>query len=465
MSDQRPISVHVSALRHSFDSGITRPIEWRQTQLRQLDRMLREQEHVFEGALTEDLGKHALESQITEIGFLRAEIAYALRHLHSWMKPTRVTPPAAVLPAKSWVRPEPLGTVLIIAPWNYPLMLALSPLVGAIAAGNSAIVKPSEIASGTSAAIARHLETYLDVRAVRVIEGGVPETTELLTHRFDHIFYTGNGNVGRIIAAAAAKHLTPTTLELGGKSPLYIDGSVSLPAAAKRIVWAKFMNAGQTCVAPDYVLGTPATLTALEPHLSAAVRDLYGTAPESNPDYGRIVSDAHFQRLINYLDSGRIITGGSHRASDRFIAPTVLADVGLDAPVMREEIFGPILPLVPVPTLDEALETVRERDKPLSAYVMSDDPTVRSRWEAETSSGALTFGAPVLHLSVPELPFGGVGESGMGAYHGKHSFDVFSHRKAVLSKPLVPDTLGPTIMPPFTGLKEKIVRDLLRKLR
>lgn len=459
------IKVHKNALQHTFRSGTTRPLEWRRKQLESLQEMLEKHGAELEEALFEDLGKTAIESQITEIGFLQGEISHTLKHLASWMKPKRVGVPAAVLPASAWVRPEPLGTALVIAPWNYPLMLCISPLIGAIAAGNTVIVKPSELSPATSAAIAKLIPLYLDVRAVRVVEGGVEETTELLKHKFDHIFYTGSGRVGRIVARAAAEFLTPVTLELGGKSPLYVDGSVSLAAAAKRIVWAKFLNSGQTCVAPDYVLGDKNTLAALEVHLSDAIHDLYGNAIQKNPDYGRIINRAQFDRLVTYLDDGRIVSGGKHDADELFIEPTVLAEVAAESNVMGSEIFGPILPLIEIADLNEAIEFVNERDKPLSAYVFSEDEQVRKRWEMETSSGALTFGAPVLHLTVPDLPFGGVGESGMGAYHGQRSFDIFSHHKAVLSKPLNPDTLGPTIMPPFTGLKEKIVRDVLGKLR
>lgn len=465
MNDQRAIPVHVAALRHTFRGGVTRPALWREQQLKALDRMLVECEAEIEAALLSDLGKSPVEAQITEIGFLRSEIGYALKNLRTWMKPERVRVPAVVQPASGWITPEPLGTVLIIAPWNYPLMLALSPLIGALAAGNCAIVKPSELAPATSAFLAAQLERYLDVRAVRVIEGAVPETTELLAERFDHIFYTGNGQVGRIVARAAAEHLTPTTLELGGKSPLYVDETVPLAQAAKRIVWAKYMNAGQTCVAPDYLMARGEVLRKLEPHLRSAIHHLYGNAIEQNPDYGRIVSKRHCERLVGFLGDGRVAAGGNHSVAQRYIEPTVLAGVSRDAPIMREEIFGPILPLIEVSGLDDALAVVNGGDKPLGAYVFSSDPVTRQRWEAETSSGALTFGAPVLHLTVAELPFGGVGESGMGAYHGKRSFDVMSHAKPVLSKPLSPDTLGPTIMPPFTSAKERIVRDLLSKLR
>lgn len=463
--EKDPLTVHYEALRNTFANGTTKPLEWRIKQLQGLALMLREKSDEIEKALFEDLGKPTIESQITEIGFLQSEITHTLKNISRWIKPKRVSVPVAVQPASAWIRPEPLGTVLIIAPWNYPLMLSLSPLIGAVAAGNTVVVKPSELAPATSAVIAKLLPEYLDVRAIRVVEGGVEETTKLLEFRFDHIFYTGSGRVARIIAAAAAKHLTPTTLELGGKSPLYVDDTVSMSAAAKRIVWSKFMNAGQTCVAPDYILATKETLALLETHLHDAVQELYGNAVKQNPDYGRIINRAQFDRLKSYLNDGRTVIGGDSDAEELFIAPTILADVKIDSSVMEGEIFGPILPLIAVTGVDEAIAYVNKNDKPLGAYVFSENAEVRKQWELETSSGALTFGAPVLHLTVPELPFGGVGESGMGAYHGKLSFDSFSHQKAVLSKPLAPDTLGPTIMPPFTALKERLVRNVLGKIR
>lgn len=455
----------VAGLRHGFQQGLTRPEAWRVAQLRGLRRLLTEHAADFEAALASDLGKSGTEAQLAEIGFVVGEIDDALGQLAAWMKPRRVATPLAIQPASARIVPEPLGVVLIIAPWNYPLMLTLSPLVGALAAGNAAVVKPSELAPATSAALARLMPDYLDRRAVAVIEGGVPETTELLAERFDHIFYTGGGRVGRIVARAAAEHLTPVTLELGGKSPVYVDDTADPAGVAKRIAWAKFMNAGQTCVAPDYVLGSRETLRKLAVELDGAIHDLYGSAAQRNPDYGRIVNDAQFERLVSYLGDGEIICGGEYDAESRFIAPTVLAGVSCEAPVMRDEIFGPILPLVEVDDLSDAIGFVAGRDKPLAAYVFSDDPIARRRWTVETSSGALTFGAPILHLTVPELPFGGVGESGYGAYHGERSFRLFSHEKAVLVKPLAPDTLGPTIMPPFTSGKDRLVRRWLGRLR
>ncbi|PRI10229.1 aldehyde dehydrogenase family protein [Leucobacter massiliensis] len=453
----------VAGLRHGFARGVTRPEGWRREQLRRLRALLLERGADFEEALRADLGKSGVEAQLTEIGFLISEIDHALRHLSGWMRPRRVPVPPALLPATARIVPEPLGVVLVIAPWNYPLMLALSPVIGALAAGNAVLIKPSELAPATSSLIARLVPDALDRRAVAVVEGAVPETTALLRERFDHVFYTGNGRVGRIVARAAAEHLTPVTLELGGKSPAYVDGTGPLRDIARRIAWGKFVNAGQTCVAPDYVIGPPAALRRLVPALADAVHELYGNAIERNPDYGRIVTDAQFERLIGYLGEGRIEFGGEYDAASRFIAPTVLSGVPRDATVMREEIFGPILPLVAARDLDDALAFVTGRDKPLAAYVFTEDRAARDRWERETSSGGLAFGVPVMHLAVPGLPFGGVGESGSGAYHGERSFRVFSHEKSVLDKPLRPDTLGPTIMPPFTRRKEALVRRWLRR--
>lgn len=459
-----PSSTTVAGLRHGFDAGITREAAWRRGQLERLRSLLTTRAVDFERALKADLGKSPAEAQITEIGFLVSEIDHALAQLTRWMRPRRAGVPVALRPATARVVAEPLGVVLVIAPWNYPLMLALSPVIGAIAAGNAVVVKPSELAPATSALLASAVQDTLDRRAFAVVEGGVGETTELLAERFDHIFYTGNGKVGRVVMRAAAEHLTPVTLELGGKSPAYVDDSVPLAAAAKRIVWGKFLNAGQTCVAPDYVLGTAATLAALTPHLERAVHELYGSAALDNPDYGSIISDSHFERLRALLADGEAVIGGGHDAERLRIEPTVLAGVSPDAPSMQDEIFGPILPLVEVDGLDDAIAFVNGRDKPLAAYVFSDDARTRHRWEHETSSGALGFNVPVLHLASPELPFGGVGPSGMGSYHGERSFLTFSHEKAVLSKPLGLDTLGPTIMPPYSEHKHELASRWLPKL-
>ncbi|MET9827931.1 aldehyde dehydrogenase family protein [Streptomyces sp. NPDC006385] len=441
----------------AFATGRTRPLDWRKAQLRALRDLLTEHQQVFAAALNADLGKSATEAHTTEIGFTVNEIDHTLRHLDRWTRPHKVRTPLSLAPARARTVREPLGTVLIISPWNYPLQLALAPLVGALAAGNCAVIKPSELAPATSAALAHWLPRVLDPHAVAVVEGGVPETTALLDQRFDHVFYTGNGTVGRIVMAAAARHLTPVTLELGGKSPAVVEPGTDLATAARRIAWGKFMNAGQTCVAPDYVLAVGEAATAIEPHLATAVREMYGADPATSGDYGRIVNDRHFDRLTGLLTDGRTVVGGDHDRTARYIAPTVLADVDPGSAVMREEIFGPILPVVHVPDLDSAIAFINGRDKPLALYAFTASRHSKRRLLAETSSGALAFGIPNAHLTVQGLPFGGVGESGQGRYHGSYSMDTFSHTKAVLDKPLLPDTLR-LAYPPFTRRKERLLR-------
>ncbi|MEU3845024.1 aldehyde dehydrogenase family protein [Streptomyces sp. NPDC028635] len=439
MVNQTPeqISATVARLRTTFRTGRTKPVAWRTAQLHALRAMLTDQGAELAAALHADLGKSEPEAYRTEIDFTVREIDHTLDHLDDWLRPEPAPVPAHLgADATAWTQYDPLGVVLVIAPWNYPAQLLLAPLVGALAAGNAVVVKPSELAPATSAALARLLPAHLDTDAVAVVEGGVPETTALLAQRFDHIFYTGNGTVGRIVMRAAAEHLTPVTLELGGKSPAFVDAGADLDVVADRLVRGKFLNAGQTCVAPDYVLTDPATAAALEPALAAAVEKVYGSDPQTSPHYSRIVNDRHFDRLTALLDSGRLVVGGDSDRDARYIAPTVLADVDPHAPVMREEIFGPILPVVTVSGLDEAIAFINDRDKPLALYVFSDSADTRARIAAETSSGGLGHGLPLAHLTVSDLPFGGVGESGMGSYHGRYSLQTFSHRKAVLDKPL-----------------------------
>jgi aldehyde dehydrogenase (NAD+) len=427
----------VARLRATFRTGRTKPVEWRTSQLRRLRALLTENGPELEAALHADLGKSAAEAQRTEIGFTVREIDHTLDHLDDWLRPEPAPVPAHLgADATAWTQYDPLGVVLVIAPWNYPAQLLLAPVVGALAAGNTVVAKPSELAPATSAALARLLPRYLDTDAVAVVEGGIPETTVLLAERFDHVFYTGNGTVGRVVMRAAAEHLTPVTLELGGKSPAFVDRDADLDVVAARLAGGKFLNAGQTCVAPDYVLTDPETAAALEPALARAVEALYGADPARSAEYARIVNERHFDRLTGLLDSGRVVVGGDSDRTAKYIAPTVLADVAPDAPVMREEIFGPILPIVTVPGLDEAIDFVNDRDKPLALYVFSESDATRERFAAETSSGGLGHGLPLAHLTVSDLPFGGVGESGMGSYHGRYSIETFSHRKAVLKKPL-----------------------------
>ena len=463
MTTVAEIPSEVSRLRSNFDAGITKPYAWRIRQLKALRTLLLDRSPELEQALFSDLGKNPTEAQLTEIGFVVAEIDYTIKHLRRWLQPRRVSVPLSLAPAKAFVLKEPLGVVLVIAPWNYPVQLLLTPIVGALAAGNTVVAKPSELAPATSTLLARLLPDYLDKRAVIVVEGAVKETTALLQQRFDHIFYTGNGRVGRIVMEAAAKNLTPVTLELGGKSPVYVDDTVDLEAAARRIAWGKFMNAGQTCVAPDYLLATPQVAAAIMPLLTQAIADFYGNDPATSSSYGRIVNDAQFERLRGLIAGQAVETGGEMDARTRYIAPTVLSGVRRDAPVMQQEIFGPILPIVPVTSLDEAIDFINAGDKPLALYVFTESRATKRRFLTHTSSGAIGFGVPSAHLSAPGLPFGGVGPSGMGGYHGERSVAIFSHEKAVLSKNLKPETLN-LIYPPFTEKKDVFIRRFLRKL-
>lgn len=436
---------------------------WRIAQLRAMKRMLIEREAEFAHALKTDLGKHPVESELTEIGFVLAEIDHALRHLKKWMRPRRYRTPLSLAPASAKLVPEPVGSVLIIAPWNYPLQLCLAPMVGAIAAGNKVTLKPSELAPATSAALAKWIPNYLDPTQIHVVEGGVAETTALLAQPWGHIFYTGNETVARIIAEAAAKHLTPTTFELGGKSPTFVDASGNLAAVAKRIAWAKFVNAGQTCVAPDYVLVTPGAREQLLIELGKAITALFGADPAASDSYGRIINDRHFARLVSLLSNKETVVGGQRDSTSRYFAPTILTDVTTEDALMQNEIFGPILPVFTVANADEAIEFVNGRPKPLVLYVYSANKQVQRAFEQRTSSGALDINVGLVHMSVPDLPFGGVGASGSGAYHGRASFDTFSHMKPVVSKALTPDTLN-LIYPPYTAKKARLARGLLRRL-
>ncbi|MFI8236882.1 aldehyde dehydrogenase family protein [Streptomyces sp. NPDC085866] len=433
---EQPADV-VARLRATFRTGRTKPVEWRTGQLRRLRTMLTENGADLAAALHADLGKSSTEAYRTEIDFTIREIDHTLEHLDEWLRPESAPVPAHLgADATAWTQYDPLGVVLVIAPWNYPAQLLLAPMVGALASGNAVVAKPSELAPATSAALAELIPAHLDTDAVAVVEGGIPETTALLAERFDHIFYTGNGAVGRIVMRAAAEHLTPVTLELGGKSPVFVDRGTDLDVVADRLARGKFLNAGQTCVAPDYVLTDPETAAALEAALVRAVEALFGTDPQASPEYGRIVNERHFDRLSALLGSGRVAVGGAGDRTDKYIAPTVLADVDPKSPVMQEEIFGPVLPIVTVPGLDAAIDFINDRDKPLALYVFTESEQTRGRLAAETSSGGLGYGLPLAHLTVSDLPFGGVGESGMGSYHGRYSIETFSHRKAVLAKPL-----------------------------
>ncbi len=455
-------AVLAKSLRATFDSGRTRPLAWRKEQLAGLRRMMEEGEDELLDALRLDLGRPKVEAFAADIGHTKQELRHMAKHVERWMKPTKVHMPLLVAPAKGWIVPEPLGVALVIAPWNYPIQLLIEPVGAALAAGNCVLAKPSELAPACSAAMARLLPRYVDPEAVTVVEGGVDETTALLAERWDHIFFTGSTAVGHVVAEAAAKHLTPTVLELGGKSPTYVHASADLDVAARRIAWGKFLNAGQTCIAPDYVLVDHQIKDALVDKLARQIGDFYGADPKASKSFGRIVNQRHLDRLNALLDkgAGTVAVGGQVDAADRFVAPTVTVEPSPDSPVMQEEIFGPILPVLGVDGPAAAKAFIGARPKPLALYVFASEDDVVDDIVGGTSSGGVCINQTLMHLLPPDLPFGGVGDSGMGAYHGRTGFDVFSHRKSVLRKPTRPDLK--MLYPPYKARIEKLVRWLIK---
>ncbi|MCG2624741.1 aldehyde dehydrogenase family protein [Arthrobacter sp. I2-34] len=457
--ERTPPAAAVARVREGFRTRATVPRRFRVGQLKALRRLLAENEKDLAQALAEDLGKHPLESRLSEFALLEHEISHVLLHLPAWMEETSVKVPLALQPAQARVQPQPLGVVLILAPWNYPVQLLLSPLIGALAAGNCAVLKPSELAPATARLLCRLVPQYLDPQVVAIVDGGPETAAELLRERFDHIFFTGGEQVGRQVLQAASRHLTPVTLELGGKSPaVVVDGHWG--NIARRIAHGKFLNAGQTCVAPDYVLVVGKAAAPLRTHLPEAIREFFGKRPARSRDYGRIVNEHHFNRLTGYLGQGTVLSGGGSEPSGRYIEPTVLVDVDPDAPVMQEEIFGPILPVLEVPSLAEAVAFVNERPAPLAAYLFSERPKYQRIFEETVRAGAVGHNICNAHPMVPGLPFGGVGASGMGAYHGRHSFDTFSQLRPVLSKSALVDTLR-VAYPPYSWSKAELLKRLL----
>lgn len=446
----------VKKLRRQFDSGLSRPLAWRRDQLDALDHLLEENEGRIEKALADDLGKPPQEVLLGEVALVRSEIRHARRKLRRWARPRRVWTPMVGRPGRSWVQPEPLGVVLIMGAWNYPVQLVLGPLVPAIAAGNCVVVKPSEIAAATSRLLAELIPKYLDPRAVRVVEGAVEETTELLKCRFDHILYTGGARVGQIVMRAAAEHLTPVTLELGGKSPCVVDEGADVHSAARRIIWGKCLNAGQTCIAPDYVLVTPHNHDELIDAMKSELVAMYGDNRLGNADYGKIINERHFARLRGYLDDGKVAIGGSFDEQRHRIEPTVLTGVAIDSDIMSEEIFGPILPVLKVDNLDAAIAFVRQREKPLAAYLFTRSRLSERCFIESVSTGSLCINDTLMFMLVPELPFGGVGQSGMGQYHGKAGYDRFSHLKAVMKRGRFPEI--PVRFPPYSETKMRLLK-------
>lgn len=450
------MSIHPIVIRQRayFRSGATLSIYRRRKALNALLKELTLREGAILAALRNDLGKASYEGYMTEIGLVRDELRFHLKHLDQWVKDTRHPTPLAQFPSRSWTHPEPYGVVLIMAPWNYPVLLSLDPLIGAISAGNCAVLKPSAYAPATSAVLAEIIAAALPPELVTVVQGGRKENQALLEEKFDYIFFTGSPEVGRYVMEKASAHLTPVTLELGGKSPCIVTSSADLKIAARRIVFGKLVNAGQTCVAPDYLLVHTSVKEHLVPLLKKEVERFLGTDPLQNPDYPKIVNNKHFQRLQGLLTEGTIRFGG--QSKDGRIAPTVVDDISPDSPVMQEEIFGPILPILTYHDLDEVIQFVQDRPKPLALYLFT-----RKKEEEEKILSRLSFGGgcvndTIVHLATPHMPFGGVGESGMGGYHGKASFDTFSHQKSILKKAAWLDL--PVRYHPYTSAKERLLR-------
>ncbi len=447
----------VATLRTVHVSGRTRPLAWRLAQLDGLARLLREHEADMAAALAADLGRPATDAWLADVAPSLAEVEYAQKHLKRWVKPVRTRLPLNQLPARGWMQYEPLGVVLVISPWNYPFYLAISPLVAAIAAGNCVVVKPSELAPASSALMAELLPRFVDPEVVKVVEGDAGTSKALLAQGFDHVLFTGGTEIGRKIMAAAAPTLTPVTLELGGKSPVIVAADADVDVAARRIAWVKLLNSGQTCIAPDYVLVERSIRDRFVEKLLSTLAEFRADAPDAGLP---IVNERQFERLSQYLEAskGTIAAGGVTSEADRTIQPTVILDPDPDEPAMCEEIFGPLLPVMAVDDVDEAIRFVNARSKPLALYAFTGSKATRRRIADEVPAGGVVFNHIAMHVLVPQLPFGGVGESGTGAYHGEWGFWTFSHRKSVLSKAVKPD---PRFMyPPYTERAVALMRRL-----
>jgi aldehyde dehydrogenase (NAD+) len=449
----------IEAQRQFFATRVTMDVNYRLSQLRTCAEMLEVNEGAVCNALRADLGKSAGETFLGELAVLFSELKFIIKRLPCWMKPERAGTALFHLPGSSRICSEPLGVALIIGPWNYPFQLLLAPAIGALAAGNCAVLKPSELAPYTSRLIAKLIAKYFPRELITVVEGGVETSRSLLAEKFDHIFFTGGGAVGRIVALAAAETLTPVTLELGGKSPCIVHHDADLTVSARRIAWGKFFNAGQTCVAPDYLLVHAGIKDALLHGIKAQVKRFYTDNPKNCSEYGRIVNRAHFGRLHALLRDGEVFMGGDFDPDRLYIGPTILTNVSPESGVMGSEIFGPILPVMEYENLDDAMALVRSRPKPLALYFFSRDPAAVEHVLTRTTSGGAVINDVIVHVSSQTLPFGGVGESGMGRYHGKASFDVFSNKKAVMKRPFYLDL--PLRYPPY-GRKLGILKKVFR---
>ena len=439
-----------------FRKHQSKDLSFRIEKLKQLKSVIQSHEQQLLQALFKDLGKHEMEAYSSDIGPVLHEIDTAVRKVKKWAAPKKVKSPLILFPAASYIYPEPLGSVLIIGAWNYPVQLVLSPLVGAMAAGNCAVIKPSEISEHTSKVIARMINQTFEKEYITVVEGGVEETRVLLDQPFDHLFFTGSTRVGKIVMSSAAKHLTPVTLELGGKNPCIVDKECDLDLAGRRIAWGKYFNAGQTCIAPDYLLVHSSVKDALISALKKSVIGFYSKDPANSSDYGRIINDAHFSRIAALMAEGKIVFGGQKNPETRFIAPTIIEEAGWHHNVMQEEIFGPLLPILTYDDLDQVIEKIAPNPKPLALYFFSSNPQNQEKVITRLSAGGISINDTFAQIMNTNLPFGGVGESGTGGYHGRHSFDTFSHAKGVVKRKTWadPKTKYPPYKIPLSMLKK-----------
>jgi aldehyde dehydrogenase (NAD+) len=457
-TDTADVPSVVAKLRKTFASGRTRSVEWRKQQLKALERLMIENETRIADSLEKDLGRSPFEAWLADVASVTGEAAYGAKSVGKWTKRKHRLLEMSQLPGRGWIEYEPYGTVLIIGAWNFPYALTLGPAVGAIAAGNTVVLKPSEVAPASSALMAELVPKYLDSDAIAVIEGDGSVSQELIAQGFDHLIFTGGTEIGRKVYEGAAKHLTPVTLELGGKSPVIVAADADIEVAAKRIAWTKLINSGQICIAPDYVLAEAPIRDKLVDEIRKAVT---GFEAENKTGGKRIVNERHFARLTGALAAtkGEVALGGGSDPATINIEPTVVVDPAMDEPLMTDEIFGPILPIVTVKNLDEAIAFVNARPKPLAAYLFTKAKSVRERVIKEVPAGGMLINHLLFHFATHKLPFGGVGPSGLGAYHGKFGFEEFSHRKSVLTKPTRPD-LTAMIYPPYTEKAWKLARKL-----
>jgi len=444
-----PLIDLVARQKAYFKTHITKDVSIRLEKLSLLQRSIeRHREDIYE-ALNKDFKKSNFESFVSELALVFDEIKIMKENLKEWARPKSTRGSILNFPSTNYLYPEPYGTVLVIGAWNYPFMLTLMPAIGAIAAGNTVIMKPSELSVQTAAILQVIVKEVFEEDYVAVVEGGVEETQTLLKERFDKIFFTGSTAVGKIVAKAAAEHLTPVTLELGGKSPCIVDEDADLDVTAKRIVWGKFLNGGQTCVAPDYVVAHKNIRSLLINKMSACITEFYGENPQQSEDFPRIINQRHFERLSKYLNNGVAVKGGETDAEELYIAPTILDSITWDDAIMQEEIFGPILPILEFSDLDKLIEDLKYKEKPLACYYFGKSDSKQEKVLENISFGGACINDTVVHLANSNLPFGGVGNSGTGGYHGKYSFDAFTHYKAVLKKPFWLDI--PLRYPPYKG--------------